>query len=275
MSAVSEQGEQHTATAVVARVATKASSGTARMQSTSRTQPDADTSARTLGRTSAGTSTRTLAHGSSQTLKYAPKVAAPSARLTQPFPKQLKQLEQPERLPSVSNELALDELLEQLHDLRFARDASEASAFVVDLACQKLRCGMGIVQLYDVDSREFVVEYAVGPSANRAIANKMPDDDPFIAEIVAECEPVVVDGGDRRVRRGRWINLGGFPRSVLVCPVVYDGSVSGILEFGRSDPRMPFVESDIEAVRCVAREFAEYLFNFTGRSSFNSKHTLW
>jgi GAF domain-containing protein len=147
-----------------------------------------------------------------------------------------------------------------MHDLYFLRDAYEGADFVIALALDKMRCTVGMAQLYDINRREFVVAHAVGPGADKALGNRTSEHDPLLVEIMQRRTPFVIDvRTDPRVGNGRWKNMGGAPRSILACSVAQGGRFLGILELAHVDGEGKFRKADIDGMAYIAESFAEFV----------------
>lgn len=160
-------------------------------------------------------------------------------------------------------QLAADDVVADIfgamHDLAFLRDVREGADFVLRLAVEKLRITAGMVQLYDINRREFVVAAAVGAGAKRVIGGRTSERDPLLTEVMARKVPFAVDATrDVRLKGGRWSAL-GLPRQVLVCAVVQSGRFLGTVEIADPADDRAFSKADQDAVAYMAERFAEFV----------------
>src|SRR6202020_317542 len=69
-------------------------------------------------------------------------------------------------------------LFEAMHELHFTRDVIEGGDYVLSLALEMIPSRAGLLHLYDIDRREYVVACVSGPGAggllNRRIAEHQP-----------------------------------------------------------------------------------------------------
>jgi GAF domain-containing protein len=151
------------------------------------------------------------------------------------------------------------DLFEAMHDLNFVRDTEEGADFVLTIALEKFRSSTGMVQLYDINRREFVVMRAVGPNAHLVLGGRTAERDPLITEIMNRRRPFVLDvARDGRVRAGRWAALGSSPKFILAAAVELHGRFLGVIEIANPvDGSFP--PEDINGLAYVAERFAEFV----------------
>lgn len=186
---------------------------------------------------------------------------AKAAVQPQPAPQPAKPAAQQPAKPAArltSDELITD-LFEAMNDLYFARDADEGAEFVLNLAMEKFRSAAGMVQLYDINRREFVVIRAVGPNANLVVGGRTAERDPLIAEIMRRRRPMVLNvARDGRVRAGRWAALGCGPKLIIACAVELAGRFLGVLELANPQDGT-YAPEDENGLAYVAERFAEFV----------------
>jgi len=183
-------------------------------------------------------------------VKEQPKAAAkPVAKKAEPVAKK----------PLHEGDLIAD-VFEAVSDLHFLRDTHEGADFILGLALEKLRSTVGMVQLYDINRREFVVIKAFGPGQDQTIGGRTAERDPLTNEIMKRRRPFVIDAAnDARVRGGRWSALGGDVGFVLAASVAQGGRFLGILELGIAGSEQPYRQAEIEAIAYLAEQFAEFV----------------
>ncbi len=160
----------------------------------------------------------------------------------------------------VRGEDLIADLFEAMHDLHFARDAVEGGDFCLVLAMEKLLCQAGIVHLYDINRREFLVSSARGPGTNTLLLRRSPEGDPLLSLAMRKRSAVVIaDSGQSEVGMvDRYAILGG-ARSLIVAPVMKSGRFLGAIELVNPLDGQPFTESDGNAVTYIAEQFAEFV----------------
>src|SRR5262249_35901485 len=114
------------------------------------------------------------------------------------------------------DELIAD-LFQAMHELDFYEHSLEAAAFTLALAMEKLGAGAGVVHLYDIDRREFVVVQTAGPGTSPLRGLRTSDADPLAAEAMRTRGTVVVldAASDPRASGQRW----GAMRAAVSRPV--------------------------------------------------------
>jgi GAF domain-containing protein len=147
-----------------------------------------------------------------------------------------------------------------MHDLHFVRDAIEGGEFCLSLAMEKLPCQAGIVHLYDIDKREFLVTSTRGAETARLLLKRHPENDTVLLSAMRKGRAVVF--GDavqpEAARLDRYTQLGG-ARSLLVAPVVLHGRFLGAIELLNPLDGQPFNESEGNALTYIAEQFAEFI----------------
>lgn len=151
------------------------------------------------------------------------------------------------------------DVFEVMHDLHFSRDVHEGADFVLALVQEKLQSEYAIVQLYDINRREFVVSRAAGPNAEATVGGRTSEREPLIAEAMRRRVPFVIDPAqDGRVRGGRWMALGAEPHAVMVVGVVQGGRFLGMIEVG-CKPGKTYQKAHLDGIAYIAEAFAEFL----------------
>jgi hypothetical protein len=159
--------------------------------------------------------------------------------------------------PSVD---VIADVFEAMHDLHFLRAPHEGAAFVLTLALDKLHSTLGIVQLYDINHREFVVVSAAGPNGEQLLGSRTAERDPLLVEIMMRSAPFLVDGKlDARVHAGRWRALGGDPTWILACRIAQGGRFLGTIELGTARPDGRYRQTDIDGLTYVAGSLSEFV----------------
>ncbi len=149
-------------------------------------------------------------------------------------------------LGRIHGEDLIADLFESMHDLHFVRDAVDGGDFCLTLAMEKLPSLAGIVQLYDIDRREFVVTNTRGDGTSGLLAAALPGE-----RRAARRRDAQAPRGRRRRRRCRarprptsaTSALGG-ARSLIVAPVMLSGRFLGAIELLNPIDGEPFTEAD-------------------------------
>jgi GAF domain-containing protein len=160
----------------------------------------------------------------------------------------------------VRGEDLIADLFEAMHDLHFVRDALEGGEFCLALAMEKLPCQAGIVHLYDIDRREFLVASTRGAGTSKLLLRRHPESDPLLLAAMRKRRALVVDDAAQTEAPNldRYTLLGG-ARSLLVAPVILHGRFLGAIELLNPLDGQPFNDSEGNALTYIAEQFAEFI----------------
>jgi GAF domain-containing protein len=160
----------------------------------------------------------------------------------------------------IHGEDLIADLFESMHDLHFSRDAVEGGDFCLGLAMAKLPSLAGIVQLYDINHREFLVTNTRGEGTEKLLLRRFPETDPLLASAMRKRRAVVIGNateGDAATNE-RYAAIGG-ARSLIIAPVMQAGRFLGAIELVNPIDGVPFTESDGNAVSYIAEQLAEFV----------------
>jgi hypothetical protein len=151
-------------------------------------------------------------------------------------------------------------LFEQMHEVNFARDAIEGGAFCLGLVMEKLPSLAALVELYDINRREFLVTSTRGIDAGNLLLRRFPESDPLLSLAMRKRRAVVVTDATETeaATNERYVVLGG-ARSLIVAPVMVAGRFLGAIEVVNPIDGLPFTESDGNAITYMAEQFAEFV----------------
>ncbi len=166
----------------------------------------------------------------------------------------------PPPMGRVHGEDLIADLFESMHDLHFARDAVEGGDFCLALATEKLASLIGIVQLYDINRREFLVTNTRGAGTSALLLRRFPETDALLAAAMRKRSAVVIEdaAGSEAATIERYVVIGG-ARSLIVAPVMLSGRFLGAIELLNPVDGKPFTESDGNAVTYIAQQLAEFV----------------
>jgi GAF domain-containing protein len=159
------------------------------------------------------------------------------------------------------DELIAD-LFDAMGDLHFTHDAIEGADFCLHLAIEKLGASAGVVHLYEIDRREFVVTATRGAAAAALLLTRSPENDPLLGEAMRKRRAMLVGVGHGvdPSTLPRYGTLGSV-QSGLVAPVMQSGRFLGAIELVNSADGTPFVEADGQALDYIAQQLAEFVAN--------------
>jgi hypothetical protein len=167
----------------------------------------------------------------------------------------------------LSGEELITDLFLSMHPLDFCKDALEGATFTLKLAMEKLASAVGLVHLYDIDRREFVVVRAAGPGAAALRGLRTGDAEPLVTEIMRTRGALVIRdaASDPRASGQRWEALRGAfdpPRvvaSVACARLALGGRFLGMVELANLAGTGAFVEGDEHALAYIAERFTEFV----------------
>jgi GAF domain-containing protein len=157
------------------------------------------------------------------------------------------------------DELIAD-LFEVMHDLHFLRDAIEGADFCLTLAMEKMPCRAGLVHLYDIDRREFVITCARGPGTESLLLRRYPEHDPVLRAAMRKQRAIVIAdarSGDA-ANAERYRAVGGV-KSAVVAPVALAGRFLGAIELFDPSDGAPFTDNEGHATSYIGEQFAEFV----------------
>ena len=157
------------------------------------------------------------------------------------------------------DELIAD-LFESMHDLHFLRDAVEGGDFCLTLALEKLPAHAGVVHLYDIDKREFIVTSTRGASTESLLLRRHAESDPLLSAAMRKRRTVVVPDAAQGEAAGlaRYSAIGG-ARSVMIAPVMLSGRFLGAIELVNPLDGSPWTEDDGNALSYIGEQYAEFV----------------
>ncbi len=151
-------------------------------------------------------------------------------------------------------------LFEAMHDLHFLRDAIEGAEFCLGLALETLPSRAGIVHLYDINRREFVIAFATGAGTEKLLTKRHTEGEPLLASAMRKRRAVVLPNavGEADAKAERFDVLGG-AKSLIVAPVMQSGRFLGAIEIINPLDNAPFTEDEGAAVNYIAEQYAEFV----------------
>lgn len=186
-------------------------------------------------------------------------VAAPPPAMPANRPPSAGQIPTAPRARLRSEDLIAD-LFEAMHDLHFVRDAVEGGDFCLALAMEKLPSQFGIVHLYDIDKREFLVTSVRGAGTTKLLLRRHPENDAVLLAAMRNRNALVIADASQSEAAGleRYALIGG-ARSLIVAPVLQHGRFLGAIEILNPLDGQPFIEPEGNALSYIAEQFAEYI----------------
>lgn len=193
-----------------------------------------------------------------------PRPTPASARSGAPAPSSTKPARAAAAAPTtpqkrLSGEDLLTELFEAFSDLHFLRDAIEGAEFVLALTLEKLPSEVGLISLFDMNKREFVVVRQTG-GKQRVVGQRLPEKAPLATSAMRKRTAVVLSKADevKGVADARFQAIGVELRSLVCAPVELGGRYLGLIELLNPLDGSLFNEGDGNALTYIGQQFAEF-----------------
>jgi hypothetical protein len=156
----------------------------------------------------------------------------------------------------------IGELFEQMHELHFMRDIASGSEFVLAVLRDWLPSEAILVQVFDINSRNFVVVRA-HPEVRDALLHRTSDSDPVVREVMRRPTSLRVGdaAADGRFTSEIWSVLGVTPRVAMCGAVRQGGRYLGLIQLANPLGGTPFHDAEANALDYVCQQFAEFVAN--------------
>jgi hypothetical protein len=160
----------------------------------------------------------------------------------------------------LTGEDLLAELFEAFGDLHFVRDSLEGAEFVLNLTLEKLPAEAGLVSLFDMNTREFVVVRQKG-GAKSALCARQPEKAPLAFSAMRKRHAIVIDdaAGAEGAMDDRWRTAGVQLKSIVCAPIELSGRYLGLIELANPTDGQVFNEGDGNALTYIGQQFAEFV----------------
>jgi GAF domain-containing protein len=168
------------------------------------------------------------------------------------------------RPPATGRRATGDELIanlfEAMHELNFARDVIEGGDYCLSLAMDMIPSRAGILHLYDIDRREFVVGCVSGAGAEVLLNRRHPENEPLLSAAMRRRRAVVLADAraEESAQAERFTILGG-AITVVCSPVLHGGRFLGAIEIANPLDGIPFTEHEGNALDYIGEQFAEFV----------------
>jgi GAF domain-containing protein len=154
----------------------------------------------------------------------------------------------------------ISELFEIMHELHFARDIATGSEFVAGVLSDVIPSDVLLIQIFDINTRKFVVVRARGVGSDKALLHSTPDNDPKIVEIMRRDQVRALrPNGEDDFKTGRWAYIQDEISQVLVGPVRQGGRYLGLIELANPLGGDPFHQTEINALDYICSQFADFV----------------
>jgi GAF domain-containing protein len=154
----------------------------------------------------------------------------------------------------------ISELFEIMHELHFARDIATGAEFVAGVLSDVIPSDVLLIQVFDINTRKFVVVRARGVGSDKALLHSTPDNDPKIVEIMRRDQVRAFrPNGEDNFKAGRWGYIQDEISEVLVGPVRQGGRYLGLIELANPLGGDPFHQTEINALDYICSQFADFV----------------
>jgi hypothetical protein len=160
----------------------------------------------------------------------------------------------------VAGDQLIADLFEAVSELHYLNDALEGAHFVLALALEKLPSEVGMISLFDIDKREFVVVHQTG-GEHSALLLRVPEKSPLQRKAMRSRRAVVVENLEQQpdMLDERWRTVGIQPTSIICAPVEVHGRYMGLIELVNPYDGGVFQESDGYGLTYIGEQYAEFL----------------
>jgi GAF domain-containing protein len=150
-----------------------------------------------------------------------------------------------------------------MHELQFARDVIEGGDYVLALALEMIPSRAGIVHLYDIDRREYVVACTSGQGVEALLNRRHSEGEPLLAAAMRKRRAIVASdaNADENVRTAERFGVVGGATSAIVSPVMQGGRFIGVIEVVNPLDGTPFTEDEGNAIDYISEQFGEFVSN--------------
>jgi hypothetical protein len=160
---------------------------------------------------------------------------------------------------AASDDLIAD-LFERLAELMFANGVVAAANYLLDALAEVIPTDFAVAQVFDLNTRSFVVVRTRGPGLERALLESTLDTDPLISAVMhGRGAQAFNAAADERFQRGRW-KLAAAPLEHVLCGAARQGGrYLGLVELANPAGGTPFGANEINALDYACEQFAEFV----------------
>jgi GAF domain-containing protein len=152
-------------------------------------------------------------------------------------------------------------LFEAMHELHFARDVIEGGDYVLGLALEMIPSRAGLLHLYDIDRREYVIACVSGAGSEALLNRRLAETEPLLSGAMRKRRALVFMDAttDPQVSAAeRFVVVGG-ATSLIVSPVQKAGRFLGVIELVNPLDGIGFTEDEGNAVDYLSEQFGEFV----------------
>ena len=156
----------------------------------------------------------------------------------------------------------IGELFEAMHELHFMADVVAGCEFVLEVMKQAMPAEGMLIQVFDINSRNFVVVRAQGAGYADVLMHQTPDTDQFLRQLMRSSRTKRWDIDiPAHFSAGAWEKLKVGVKNAMLCPSLQGGRYLGIIEMANPVGGGGFHDSEANALEYICEQFAEFLSN--------------
>ncbi len=160
----------------------------------------------------------------------------------------------PHSIPPPEHETRLETMFEALSDLSFQPHVAAALELACDALQGELPTEAVAAGLYDIDADE--IRFVVARGERRASLGGAAMPRARCLTGYATEGPIIIRGGRDAVD---WIGSGEDGSTVLLCPILHDGNLLGVIALADPLCSATFARHDTDLVRYVAEQLASFI----------------
>ncbi len=152
-------------------------------------------------------------------------------------------------------------LFEAMHELHFARDVIEGGDYVLALALEMIPSRTGIVHLYDIDRREYVVACVSGPGSEVLLNRRHPETEALLQSAMRKKRAIVLENAttdENALAAERYAAVGGVT-SAVISPVQQAGRFLGVIELLNPLDGIGFKNEEGNAIDYISEQFGDFV----------------
>jgi GAF domain-containing protein len=148
-----------------------------------------------------------------------------------------------------------------MHELHFAPDVIEGGDYVLGLALEMIPSRAGLLHLYDIDHREYVIACVSGVGSDALLNRRLPEHDPLFSSAMRKRRALVLADArtDEHARVAERYALLGGATSVIVSPVMKGGRFLGVIELMNPLDGVAFTDDEGNAIDYLSEQFGEFV----------------
>ena len=161
----------------------------------------------------------------------------------------------------VAGDDLISDMFEAASELSYIDNVLDGASYVLQLTLEKLPSEVGMVSLFDLDQRSYIVVRQTGGDGS-ALLMRLPEDSSMAKRAMKSKQTIIESGASIPKAIGadeRWAVIGLEPDSLLCAPVQLAGRYLGLIELANPHDGEVFTPADGHALSYIAEQFSEFL----------------